>query len=507
VRDVATSTIDVPASTDRPASPRPAVAWLPIGSAVAAAVVALAATSARYGYHRDELYFLMLPPQWGYVDQPPLTPLLARAAAALFGDTPTGLRVAAMACVAVGIVLAGLTARELGGRRGAQTLAAWGIAFAGIPMLSGHLMITATVDLPFWAATLLLVTRALLRNEPRWWLWAGVVVGLGLYNKLLIVMLLLSLAIGFAIVGPRRTLWSRHVWAGVGLAVLVGAPNLIYQATHHFPQVTMAGAIADDSNRITLLPYQLVLVGLPLVPVCVAGFVALMRRPEWRALRAVPIAYLASLVITLIGAGQGYYPFSLLEFLFVAGTVPTVDWIARRRPTLRRSLVVAATALNGVLSVLIALPFLPVDVVGHTPVVAINPAVGDQVGWPTYVRTLAGVYQSLPADDQAHAVILAGNYGEAGAVVHYGKQYGLPSVYSGHNELYDHGPPPAADTIVVAWTEGPSFVSGILAGCEQRATMANGVGVKNEEEGSAVLVCHLPPGGWAAAWPLLQHDS
>ena len=125
--------------------PRPPVAWLAIGTAALAAALALLATAARYGYHRDELYFLMLRPSWGYVDQPPLTPLLARGASALFGDTVWGMRMPAVMAVVAATVLTALITRELGGGRLAQALSAWTFAFGGLPMVLGHVMLTATV--------------------------------------------------------------------------------------------------------------------------------------------------------------------------------------------------------------------------------------------------------------------------------------------------------------------------------------------------------------------------
>jgi 4-amino-4-deoxy-L-arabinose transferase-like glycosyltransferase len=361
------------------------------------------------------------------------------------------------------------------------------------------------VDNTLWAAVLLLITCAMLRNEPRWWLLAGLVVGVSLYNKLLIVLLLISFLIGLVVMGPRSVLRSRGLWVGVGIAVVVGSPNLIYQLTHHFPQLTMAGAISGNDQRIQLIPFQFLEFGLPLLGIIIAGFRGLLRRPEWRPLRAIPIAYLASVVITLIGGGQIYYPFGLLAYIFVAGTVPTIEWINQAKTSARRARIIWLVALNGVLSILIGLPLLPVTVVGHSPVIALNPTVGDEVGWPTYVRTVASVYDGLPAGAKAHSVILTGNYGEAGSIVQYGPAYGLPSVYSGQNELYYHGPPPAADTTVIAWNEDPEFVESVLADCRVAATMDNGVGVDNEEQGSTVLVCQLPAAGWAATWPKLQH--
>ncbi len=497
-----------PAPADsREVSPpvRPPVAWLPVGAAIAVTAALLAATANRYGYHRDELYFLMLEPAWGYVDQPPLTPLLARGAAALFGTTPAAIRIPAILCVAVAILCSALTARELGGGRLAQAWAAWGFGLAGLTLISGHLMVTGTVDFALWAAVLLCVTRAQLHASPRWWLVAGTLVGLSLYNKLLISMLLISLAVALAIVGPRRVLRSPSLLGGIALAVVIGSPNLIYQATHDFPQLTMARALSDNNAgdvRWQLLPFQVLLVGIPLFWVCVQGFLGLMRRSQWRPVRFLGPAYLVCLVLAFIGGGQIYYPYGLLAYLLAAGSVVVADRVSGRRGV--RDLAVTV-GLNGVISAVIALPLLPVITFGQTPFGAINQTLPDQVGWPTYVRTVADVYQSLPAGDQANAVLVTGNYGEAGSLVRYGPEYGLPRVYSGQNELWYQGPPPADKTVAVFWTQGGGGLSRLFASCDRRAVLDNGVGVDNEEQGSVVWVCRDPIGGWPAIWPSLQH--
>jgi hypothetical protein len=481
--------------------PRAPIAWLPIGSAVAAVVIALMATASRYGYHRDELYFLMLKPAWGYVDQPPLTPLLARGASVLFGDTLWGMRVPAVLAVAIATVIMALITRELGGGRLAQGLSAWSYAFGGLAMVMGHVMITATVDFALWAAILLVVARALLRDEPRWWLLAGVLVGVSMYNKLLISMLVIGVAAGLLIVGPRRVLRSRWLWGGVGLALLIGLPNLIYQATHDFPQLTMAAALSDnnaDDVRVQLLPFQFLLVAPTLAAVWIAGLVALFRRPQWRPVCGVGVAYLTALVLTFVGGGQIYYAFGLQAFLLAAGWVPTVDWM---RTTVRQSLVYAAVGIGAVVTVFLALPVLPVQTFGRTPIPEINQAAQDSVGWPEYVATVRSVYDGLTPDQRAHAVLLTGNYGEAGALV----RFGLPNVYSGQNQLWYEGPPPDTATVAVVWTQSPRGWERIFAHCEQRATIDNGVGVDNEEQGSIVAVCQGPVGGWAAVWPDLQH--
>src|SRR5690606_27243151 len=161
-----------------------------------------------------------------------------------------------------------------------------------LPLTFGHTLLTASVDLVVWVGVLLLATRALLRDEPRWWLAVGAVTGLSLANKQLIVLLLIGLAVGLLAVGPRRVFRSPWLWAGLGTALFGATPTLVYQATHDWPQFTMARALTERGGgeaRALLLPMQLVLLGVGLVPVWIAGFVALLRRPAWRPVRALAV--------------------------------------------------------------------------------------------------------------------------------------------------------------------------------------------------------------------------
>ncbi len=470
--------------------------WRWIGAAIAVVCGLLYATLWRYGYHRDELYFRMLPTQWGYVDQPFMTPLLAKASIRVFGDTVFGLRALAPLCVAAGVVLTALTTRELGGSSRAQAFAAWGYGFAALPLLSGHLLETGTLDLTLWTAALLFVTRALLRDE-RWWLASGAVLGLAADNKLLVVILVLALTIGIGAIGPRPRSAGRspYLWGGALVGLALASPSLIYQVSHHFPQVTMAQALHEHSAtqiREQVVPFQVLLIGPPLFVLAVLGFIGLVRRPAWRPVRGLAPAYLVALLVNLLAGGQIYYAFGLLAFMVAAG------WATERGP---RWLLVAAVAVNAVFSVILALPLLPVSEVGFQA--GLNSTIGDQVGWPTYVRTLRRVYEAMPVDDRSRAVILTGNYGEAGAVDRYGQ--GLPPVYSAQNELYFHGPPPATADVVLLWTQDYPAARTLFTDCRPATTMDDGVGLDNEEQGSVVAVCRVPPPGWAALWPRLQH--
>jgi 4-amino-4-deoxy-L-arabinose transferase-like glycosyltransferase len=465
--------------------------------------VVLAVLSDDYGYHRDELYFRMLKPGWGYVDQPPLTPLIVHYVSRVT-DSPWAIRIPATLATMAAVLAVALLARELGGSARAQGITAWGFAFAAIPLVMGHLMLTSSIDFAVWPAVVLFAARAQLRGDPRWWLVAGVVVGLGMYNKLLLGMLVVSIAAGVAIVGPRRLLWSRWVLGSAALALVIGSPNLVYQATHHWPQVTMGRALADNNAgqvRVQMWPFLLILLGPPLVPIWVRGLVALWRRPGWRPVRFLPPAFLVLLALVFVAGTQFYYPVGLMSTLFAAGCVDLVDSPTRPR---WRSLVVAV-ALNSAVSALIALPLVPVTVLGDTPIPGINQSVGDQIGWPTYVRQVAAVYRKVPAAKPGHTVVITSNYGEAGAVARYGGRLSLPPVYSGQNQLYFQARPPGTATVVVVVGYAYPDLRGSFGACRVAGHLDDGVGVDNEEQGGPIAICRNPTAPWRVLWPRFQH--
>ncbi|HLV57162.1 MAG TPA: glycosyltransferase family 39 protein [Actinotalea caeni] len=467
-----------------------------LGAAGALALL-LAGTAGGYGYHRDELYFRMLPPAWGHLDQPPLTPLLARSLAAVV-DEPWALRLPAVVAACLTVVVVALVARELGGGAAAQGIAAWGAGFGVFPLAFGHVLLTASLDMLLWPVVVLCVVRAV-RRSPAWWFAAGAVAGLALANKLLVLALLASLGVAILLVGPRHVLRSPWPWAGVLAVLVVGSPSLLYQALEGWPQLRMGQALGEtnaDEVRVLVLPFLALLLGPLLVPVWGAGLVALLRRPAWRELRFLPVALGLLVVLTVVMGTQPYYPLGLLLVLHGVGSVPVAEWAARGR--VRRGLAIAAVALDGVVAAVVALPLVPLERLGGTPVPEVNQLAADQVGWERYAEQVRDVAVDAGAD-----VVIASNYGEAGALDRYGSG-GVP-VVSGHNALAAlTAPPPAADVVVVVggqygWTQR------FFERCEVRDRLDNGLGVDNEEQGVPVAVCHDPLEPWDTLWPRLAH--
>ncbi|WP_169984686.1 glycosyltransferase family 39 protein [Microbispora sp. H10836] len=469
-------------------------------AAIAAATVAvLLAVSPWYGYHRDELYFRMLGerPRLGYFDTPPLTPVIARLSTTLFGDTVVALRIVPALCTGALVVLVALAARELGGGGAAQILAAAGTATSVLPLVAGHALLTLTPDLVLWSAVTLCLLRVLLRGDGRYWLWTGALCGIAAYNRDLIVVLLVGVGLGVLVAGPREVLRDRRLWAGALLALAIASPNLVYQATHDWPQFQMAQALRVDEgadNRAAFFPLQIVLLGPVQAVVCVAGWLRLWRN---RRVRSLAIAYPVACALILYSGGRPDYTGAFLLYLFAAGCVTAAGW--RWRAALA-----AALAVGAVVAVVMALPVVPAASLGGTPVAAVNEVARESVGMRDVAAQTARVVNGLPAAERAGAVLLAANYGEAGALRRWAGEFGLPRVYSGHNELWWWGPPPEGTRVVVSVGYPPARLGAAFAGCAPAGRLS---GMPGEEQGVPITVCRDPVRPWRDLWPSLRHYS
>lgn len=496
-------------ASSHPGAGRGPVAWRPVLLAGAAAGLLLTALSGGYGYHRDELYFRMLPPGWGYVDQPPLTPWLARISSEVVADEVWALRLAATAATVCTVVVIALLTRELGGGRLAQTASAWGYAGAASTLMFGHVLLPATLDLLLWAAIALAAARAAL-HDPRWWLVAGSLIGLTTSNRWLVAVLAVGIALGVLLTGPRSALRSPWLWAGAGAALLLTVPNLVFQAMNGWPQLAMGAALGDNNAaevRTQMWLLLVLLLGPPLVPVWLWGIAHLVSARELRTARFLVVAFVVVLAFTFVSGAQAHYFIGLLTVLFAAGCVP-LGRLLEHRPRWR-PWVGAVIALNGVVSTVLALPVLPETVLARTPVPDISPLVADQVGWPRYVEQVGAAYQQaleldggLPPDQVA---VITSNYGEAGAIARYGAEHGLPDPLSGHNHL--HGLARPADSVrVVVLVGGQSrTVSEHFETCREVDELDNGTGVDNEEQGQPIMVCEGPEEPWGQLWPRFAH--
>ncbi len=463
-------------------------------AAAIGAVALLLAVSSRHGFHRDELYFVIAGrhPDWGYPDQPPLVPLLARAVDAVVGvGSPWGLRVVpALAVGAVALVAAAI-ARRYGGSGRAQSLSAVGVGWVGVLMGEGHLLSTAVFDFLAWSVLLLLVVMLLDGADPRWWVLAGAVAGVGFQNKHTIVALIAALLVGLLATPRRAMLWGRWPLAGAAVAAAIALPNLAWQAANGWPQIEMSRALADRSDGpLAFVLLQPLLLSIVMAVPAAVGWWWLWRSADrWRP---IAIAYAVLFAAFVVAGGKAYYIAPMYAALIPAGML----WLANLRPRVRH--VLGAAGIAGIaVGLFVALPLLPVSEQGR-----FDPTgeIGETVGWPELVDQVARVRAGLGDD----TVVFTGSYGQAGAIDVLGSSAGLGPAWSGHNSYWSWGPPPPHGAVI-----GLGYVNRamrlVCEDVERVGTIGNPYGVENEEYGLPILLCRTPQRQLAAVWDDVRH--
>ncbi len=471
-------------------------------------------TGNRYGFNRDELAILEDARHlaWGYVSYPPLTPFLGRIALAFFGTSLAGFRFFSALVQAIGVVLTGCMAREMGGGRAAQLVS----ASAAIPFClgAGALMQYVSFDYFAWVLTAYFVVFLLRRNDPRYFLAAGAAIGLGMLTKYTMLFFAAGVLAGVLLTETRRYLRTGWPWLGLLVSLLTFLPNFLWQAQHRFATYDFLKFIhqRDISEGLTrdFLPDQLEMT-LLCFPLWLAGLYFSAFSPEGKRFRPLAWMYLVPLVLFFFAKGRGYYLAPAYPMLYAAGSVWGERWVEKLAPPLRLRAVHAPIAGALGLSILggmaVALPIAPLQSAWFRVANKINVTLRDEVGWQDLAATLAKVRGSLPEQDQARLGILAENYGEVGAINLYGPDYGLPRAISGVNSSWErgYGDPPPQSLIVVGFSR--EFVAANFTACHLAAQVTNAYGVVNEEttERKDIFVCGPPRNGWPAFWQNFQY--
>ena len=500
----------VPAAAPiRPAVARsgrvPVLAWV-IGAVF---VTVELAVSNRYGFQQDELYFIVAGHHlaFGYVDQPPLAALLTRITDVL-GVSPAAVRIIPALAGGAVVVIAARLAALFGAGRFGRVLAALAVACAPVVIGAVHLGNTTPPDLLAWAVVLLCATTALLRRRPRWWLGAGAAAGVGLENNSLLVMLLLGLAAGLLVSEHRSVLRTRWPWLGAGMAAVIWAPNLIWQATHGWPQLAMSSALHQENSSAADyaggLPAQVLYLGLLVAPLVIAGFIRLWRTPE---LRFIGVA--ATLIVVYVLAwvpGKVYYTDGMAPAVLAAGALAAEQWIGRaRRPRLRRGLVIAAPLVGLAVTLPGLLPLVPVGDVHDLPASSQHSsALGDTIGWPQLTRAVAAQSAALTRAGLPPTSIFTGYYAEAAALDVLGSADHLAPVLSGHNAYWMWGPGQESDRTVLV-IDALGQLRPYFASCRLLTTHHTPYHVQNNWTGVPIGICTGPVASWRVLWPNLRN--
>jgi len=438
----------------------------------------------RYGWHLDELYYAATARHiaWGYVDFPPVTPWIARVSVALWGDSLVALRTISLLAGLVVVVLVVLIVDELGGSARAQALAAVTVVASSFFLGANILFQPVPFDQLTSVLFLYCVVRLLVRRTPADWWWVGLSAGLALETKYTVVALGAGVMAGLVFTPSRALLRGRTPWLAGALALAIAAPNLVWQATHHWPTLEFlnhqnAEVRADYTPIHYLLEIPIVVSPVVFV-LCVVGF-----RRLWRDVnvRALAIASAVVVVWYLVLGGKSYYPLTVFPVLMAGGVMEVADrsW----RPWLTALTIGMAITLVG------TLPLLSEGQMAASKIYKLRSDYAYELGWPGVARTAADVYRSLPPDERHDAIVYAANYGEAGAIDMWGKALGLPKAVSGHNTYWFWRPPDRPAATVVAVGFASRDLRAWFVDCRVAAPLRDERGVPNMEHGRHVDIC------------------
>jgi len=497
--------VDAARHDDSGAVPRVGFEWRGVGGIVAVVAVAHGAIATRYGWHRDEFYYVAAGRRlaWGYVDQPPLTPLLARAANA--AGRLVGLRVAAIVVQAATIVVAALVAREMGGGRRAQLLTAGCIAGCAVFIGASLFLGTTPVDQLCWTLIIWAALRAMRTATTRAWVLAGIAAGVGLDNKHTVAVLLVALLAGLLVTNPT-VLRTRGPWLAAGIAAVVWAPNLWWDATHHWETLHMASALADKQGgiggSITQLPLLMLLFpGPPIVFMLLRGLRWGRRDGPDRTYRWLLITGAVVVTVFTLAGGKPYYSAPMFVPFFALGSIAT-ERHAFGRPRWPAT-VPTLIATSAIVGSVLALPYLPASFASAVRPISKEPM--ETYGWPNLATQVAAVAAANPGV----VAVYVSNYGEAGALHTHGRSAGLTlPVVTGHNAYRDWGPPPGTPTDVLAVGEfDQTFLSRAWTDVEQIAVISLPDHLHNEETANHTTIFHCqgPKGTWQQLWPTLSY--
>jgi hypothetical protein len=445
----------------------------------AAALMLHLLTAGRYGIFRDEMYYLACSHHmaWGYVDHPPLTVLIAWLGRHVLGESLFAVRLLPALAGAALVWMTGTMAREMGGGRFAQATAALAVVVAPMYLVMHGLLTDNVFEQLIWMGCVWLVIRAINTGNERYWLWFGVLAGVGFQNKYSIAFLLLGLLAGVALTPERKFLKSRYLWLGVLACVVIAMPNLIWQVRHQFPFLELIHNVRMSGRDIARSPLafiadQMMIMNPLLAPLWVGGLIWVFASSKGKRYRVLGWCFLVVLITLMAMKAKNYYVTPAYPMLFAAGAIglesltglslgysaeKSVDGVRRVRNlhlAWIRSTYIFLLLVSGALLAPFCVPVLsPENFLRYESRLGLKPPeiehqengpfpqwFADEFGWEDMVREVARVYHSLPPDEQKRTAIFSNGWGEAAAVDYFGPKYGLPHAISKHNSYWVWGP-------------------------------------------------------------------
>jgi 4-amino-4-deoxy-L-arabinose transferase-like glycosyltransferase len=472
-------------------------------------------------YFRDEFYYLACTHRlaWGYVDHPPLSIAILWLVRHIAGDSLIALRIAAAAAAAASIWLTGSIARSLGASTYGRLLAMTAAAIA--PMLLGIATLYSmnVLDVLLWTLIARLLLDAVDMPNDRRWAALGIVLGLGLLNKISVLWLGGGIAVGLVLTPARRLLLTRGPWIAGAIAAAIFLPHIIWQITHGWPTLEFIRNASREKMQtntpLSFLAEITLAMQPPTLPIWAGGLgllLAIRGRSGPRVL-GIAIVFVAVLLIANRTSRTAYLA-PVIPVLFAAGGVLWERWLTNR---LMRTAAVVVLAATGALSLPLAVPLLPVDAyVRYSRVLGLEPSTdekqqlgrlpqffADRQGWDRFAAQVAAAWDRLTPSEHATAAVVTGNYGEAGAIELLDRASGI-RVVSGHNNYWLWGPDGATGDVLIVLSRAPDRLRERFASVERVGETDCGDCMPYENH-LGIYICRGLRGSVRDIWPAIKH--
>ena len=467
-------------------------------------------TNGQYGFHRDELYFMDCAKHlsFGYADLPPLTPFLGRIAIEIFGESLRAIRFFPALAGSLAVFFTGLMVKELSGKRFAQGLAMIAVIISPVYLVSGTQFQTIPFDQLVWIICGYLLIRIINTNEPKIWLLIGLTIGIGFLNKYTMVFLGLSILIGLLISKQRHFLLNRWLWLGALLAFLILLPNLIWQYINHWPVIDHMQALNSDIHEeysvLKFLLEQVLILSPFNLPIWILGIYYYFSKAGKRHQLLVWIFIIPLIIFSFTGA-KSYYLSPAFPVLFAGGAVYLETILNKSgKVWITRSIIVVLT-FSFLITLPAWLPILSIEKSKQYGLMEFRYDYREMIGWEELVATVAGVYNQLPENEKSRTTIFTGNYGQAGAINHYGSKYDLPAATSGIGSYHAWGPDLKAEIYIVVGGYPEDYLNRYFNKVEKAGIIRNSYDVENEEYNQPFHICRGLKRPIQDIWPEFKH--
>jgi hypothetical protein len=479
----------------------------------------------RYGYFRDEFDYMACGEHlaWGYVDHPPLVPLLIKLSRMLLGDSLRSIRMVPALATSAELILTAMIARELGGKVFAVVLSAIAFMVAPFYLSNGSLFTTNSLEPLLWMGCVYFATLAIKREEPRYWLWFGVVAGIGLEEKYSVAVLGFAVVLGLLLTAQRREIASKWFWLGGAVAFLIFLPNLLWNVQHHWPFFELMRNIKADGRDVVLSPLayfsqQMLLLHPMLAPIWIIGVLAFLFSARLKPYRFLGWTYLVAFAVFVALKGKNYYLAPIYPVYLAAGATMIEIFIERFRQGWLKPVILALVLVAGAWLAPLTVPVLPIDQfviymnklplklprMEHSHMRAALPQhYADQFGWEEIVAEVNQAYLRLSPEERAGCAIFAQDYGQAGAIDFFGRHYGLPPALSGHQTYYLWGPRGYSGNCMIVLDDSREKLESLFERVEYVGTSADNPYALERE--IPVFICRGTKFGvLAELWPKLK---